>query len=322
MTRLLVGGYSAGKGSGSGIAVIDGDQVATLIPAESPSWIAWHPRLPVLYAVAETDDGRVQAWGLADGEPPRPLGSGETGGAEPAHLTVDPSGRFLITANYSGGSISVHELGEGGQIGNRTDLVQHELHGDRPRQDGAHPHMVRAVDRGLLVTDLGGDAIYRYLLGDDGRLELAGVIPTPAGSGPRHLLPVGDRYYLTAELSGEVLGYDQDLNFLGAIPASSADGPNQPSELASNGRYLYVANRGPDTVSVFAIDGELPRYLTEVPAGRWPRHIYLDGDLLHVASELSHEVITMRIDPATGIPGRLATMTVPSPTAVLPWPAR
>jgi 6-phosphogluconolactonase len=322
VTRLLIGGYSDGKGSGSGVAVIDQDQVSTLIPAESPSWIAWHPSLPVLYAVAETDNGRVQAWQLTDDEPPEQLGSGETGGAEPAHLTVDPSGRFLITANYSGGSISVHELAEDGRIGIRTDLVQHERSGDQPRQAGPHPHMVRAVEGGLLVIDLGGDAIYRYQLTDDGRLELADLTPTPAGSGPRHVLPVGDRYYITAELSGEVLAYDQGWNFVGIVPASSAEGQNQPSELVSNGRYLYVANRGPDTVSVFGLDGELPRYITEVPAGHWPRHIYLDGDLLHIANELSHEVMTMRIDPATGIPGHLTTVTVPSPTAVLPWPAR
>ena len=322
MTRLLIGGYSAGKGSGSGIALIDGDQVSTLIPSESPSWIDWHPSLPVLYAVAETGDGRVHAWQLTDGEPPRQFGSGETGGAEPAHLTVDPSGRFLITANYSGGSISVHQLGDDGQIGIRTDLVQHELHGDQPRQAGAHPHMVRAVDGGLLVSDLGGDAIYRYQLSDDGRLELEDVTPTPAGSGPRHILAVGDRFYVTAELSGEVLAYDQDWNLVGAVPASSVRGPNQPSELVSDDRYLYVANRGPDTVSVFALGGELPRYITEVPAGHWPRHIYLDDDLLHVANELSHEVMTMSIDPATGIPGHRTTITVPSPTAVLPWPAR
>ena len=322
MTRLLVGSYSAGKGSGSGIAVIDGDQVSTLIPAESPSWIAWHPSLPVLYAVAETDEGRVRAWQLTDDEPPRELGIGETGGAEPAHLAVDPSGRFLITANYSGGSISVHELGEDGQIGIRTDLVQHELHGDQPRQAGAHPHMIRASDGDLLAIDLGGDAIYRYQLSDDGRLELDNVTATPAGSGPRHVLPVGERYYVTAELSAQVLAYDRAWNFVGAVPASTADGQNQPSELVSNGRYLYVANRGPDTVSVFALDGELPRYVTEVRTGQWPRHIYLDGDLLHVANELSHEVMTMRIDPATGIPGHVATISVPSPTAVLPWPGR
>jgi 6-phosphogluconolactonase (cycloisomerase 2 family) len=321
MNRLLIGGYTGDKGSGTGVVVIDGDEVTTLLPADSPSWIAWHPSLPVLYAVAETDDGRVHAWAIEDGEPARALGSAATGGSEPAHLAVDASGRFLITANYSGGSIAVHELGEDGQIGRRTDLVQHERHGDEPRQAGPHPHMVRVAGNDLLVIDLGGDAIYRYQLSDGGRLELADVIAAPAGSGPRHALQVGDRYYVTAELSAELLAYDQDGTFVGAVPASQAGGPNQPSELVSNGKYLYVANRGPDTVSVFALDSELPRYLTEVPAGSWPRHIYLDGDLLYVASERSHEVITMRIDPQTGVPARVRVVKAASPTCILPWPA-
>lgn len=325
MTKLLIGGYSGGKGAGTGITVVDGDvvdgdPVTATIPADSASWIARHPELPVLYAVEETDEGHVQAWSLADGVPAEHLGRGETGGAEPAHLTVDNSGRFLITANYSGGSISVHELGADGSIGRRTDLVRHDRHGEHDRQEQAHPHMVRDIGGALLVTDLGGDAIYRYQLGPDGKLIPDGVVAAPPGSGPRHVLPVGDRYYVTAELSGQVLGYDADGQLLSAVPASKADGPNQPSELASNGSYLYVANRGPDTVSVFAIDGTqaLPQYVAEVPVGVWPRHIALDGDLLYVANERSHELMVLRIDPETGIPAHLRTIEVPSPTVVLP----
>jgi 6-phosphogluconolactonase len=318
MTRLLIGGYSGDKGTGSGIAVLDDDQVTSTVPAESPSWIARHPELGVLYAVAEMDDGRVHAWSLADGMPDQPLGHGSTGGAEPAHLTVDPSGRFLITANYSGGSISVHRLGPDGSIGERTDLVQHEAHGNHPRQERAHPHMVRADGDGLLVTDLGGDAIYRYQLTADGRLKPDGVIATPPASGPRHLLPVGDRNYLTAELSGEVLVYDADWQFIGEVPASAASGANQPSELVSNGRYLYVANRGPDTIAVFALDAKLPRYLTEIPVGEWPRHMALDGDRLYVANERSHTVMILAIDPDSGIPALASSIAVPSPTVVLP----
>ena len=319
MTRLLIGGYSGDKGQGDGIAVLDDDKVTTVIPADSPSWIARHPDLPVLYAVAETDDGQVRAWSLADGVPDQPLGSGSTGGAEPAHLAVDASGRYLITANYSGGSISVHRLGPDGSIGQRTDLVQHAAHGDHPRQEQAHPHMVLPMgDDFLLVTDLGGDAIYRYQLSAAGKLTLDSIISAPAGSGPRHVLPVGDGYYLTAELSGDLLGYDADGQLLGTMPASTATGHNQPSELVSNGRYLYVANRGPDSVSVFALDGARPRYVTEVPAGEWPRHIAIDGDRLYVANERSHTVMVMQIDQETGIPALVQTIEVPSPTVVLP----
>jgi 6-phosphogluconolactonase len=318
MAPILVGGYSGDKGSGTGIAVIDGDQITAIIPVDSPSWIARHPSLPVLYAVAELDEGRVHAWALAAGVPAASLGSGQTGGGEPAHLTVDPSGRFLVTANYSGGSIAVHQLGPDGRIGARTDLVQHVRHGEHPRQDGPHPHMIRVVGDSLLVTDLGGDAIYRYQLTADGQLKLDDIIAAPAGTGPRHVLPVGDRYYVTAELSGQVLVYDAAFELVGAVPASAGTGPNQPSELVSDGRYLYVANRGPNTVTVLALDGALPRYVTEVPAGDWPRHIALDGDLLYVASERSHEVMIMRVDPATGIPATAQTIEVPSPTVILP----
>jgi 6-phosphogluconolactonase len=330
MTRLLIGGYSGDKGSGSGISVLDGDRVMATIPADSPSWLARHPRLPVLYAVAETDEGQVRAWRLGDdGMPAEPLGSGETGGAEPAHLTVDPTGRFLITANYTGGSISVHRLGPDGGIGERTDLVQHQVHGEHPRQDSAHPHMILAANSHLLVTDLGGDAIYLYRLTDDGRLVLDGVMATPKASGPRHVLPVGNRYYVTAELSGQVLVYDASKQLAGAVPASATPGPNQPSELVSDGRYLYVANRGPNTVAVFDISAGgsggsptaastgAPRYVTEVATGDWPRHIVLDDGMLYVANERSNQVMRMRIDPATGVPALEETIDVPSPTLVL-----
>jgi 6-phosphogluconolactonase len=328
MTKLLIGGYSGDKGAGTGITVLDGDldgghHVTATISADCPSWIARHPELPVLYAVEEIPDGHVQAWSLADGTPTEQLGRGATGGSEPAHLTVDSSGHFLITANYSGGSLSVHELGTDGSIGRRTDLVRHERHGEQDRQEQAHPHMVRDIGGTLLVTDLGGDAIYRYRLGPGGKLMPEGVVAAPPGSGPRHVLPVGDHYYVTAELSAQVLGYDAAGQLLSAVPASKADGPNQPSELASDGRYLYVANRGPDTVSVFDLDAAggdhpLPRYVAEVPVGAWPRHIALDGDLLYVANERSHEVMVLRIDPETGIPAHARTIEVPSPTVILP----
>jgi 6-phosphogluconolactonase len=318
MSRLLVGGYSGDKGTGTGITVLeDGDVIAT-VPAESPSWIARHPALPVLYAVAETNDGEVHAWRLEDGVPAQDLGCGETGGSEPAHLAVDSSGRFLITANYTGGSISVHELGDDGAIGERTDLVQHELHGEHPRQAGAHPHMIAVIDGGVLVIDLGGDAIYQYRLRDDGTLEQANIFRAPPGSGPRHAVRIGDRYYVTAELSGELLVFETDGRLAGVVPASAARGPNQPSELTGNDGFIYVANRGPNTVTVFALGAGLPEYRAEVATGDWPRHIALDGATLYVANERSHEVMIMRIDPATGVPELERRIAVPSPTVVLP----
>ena len=211
----------------------------------------------MLYAVAETDDGHVHAWSLADGAPAEPLGRGETGGAEPAHLTVDSSGRFLVTANYSGGSISVHRLGAGRQHrrAHRPGPARGST-ASSPRQEQAHPHMVRAIG--------GGAAGHRPRRRRDLPVPASATTassrwtassPRPPGSGPRHVLPVGDRYYLTAELSGELLGLRRRRQLARRRAGQQAPtAANQPSELASDGRFLYVANRGPNTVTVFALD--------------------------------------------------------------------
>ncbi len=229
MTRLLIGGYTGDKGAGSGIMVLDDDEVTGTVPAESPSWIARHQDLPVLYAVSETDEGHVHAWSLLEGVPGESLGSGATGGAEPAHLTVDPSGSYLITVNYSGGNISVHRLGPDGSIGPRTDLVQHEGHGEHARQEQAHPHMGALYRRRPAGhRPRRRRRLHRYQLSADGQLKPDGVIAAPAGSGPRHVLPAGEYNYVTAELSGQVLVYDAGWNLVGAVPAVHGERP-QPA---------------------------------------------------------------------------------------------
>jgi 6-phosphogluconolactonase len=313
---MLIGGYTPDKGIGTGITRLDGDRIAEVTACSSPSWIARHPTLPVLYAVAEQDEGSVAAWALAGAVLGAPMGTGATGGADPCHLTVDPSGRFLVAVNYTGGSVSVHRLAADGGIAERTGLVHHERHGDLDRQESAHPHMALAYGAEILVTDLGGDAIYRYELTDAGRLVEIGVVDAPHGTGPRHLLPVGDRFYVTSELSGHVLVYDDGWRLRGAVPTTTADGENRPSELAFAGNHLYVANRGPNTVTVFALDRDLPRYVTETPTGDWPRHLALHGDTMWVANERSHEVTVHRL--VGGVPDLVERVATPSPTCVRP----
>jgi 6-phosphogluconolactonase len=315
VTEILVGGYTPDKGHGTGIAVVHPEHgVERIIPADSPSFIVRHPHLPVLYAVAETLSGGVAAWSMD--RTFGPLGTGETGGADPCHLAVHDSGDYLVTVNYTGGSIAVHRLGADGHILERTDLVRHVRHGEHARQDDAHPHMVRLSGDEAIITDLGGDAVYRYHLAD-GRLVFDETIDTPHGSGPRHFIQVGNRFLITAELSGQILVYGLDWQLLGAVPVTTSATECLAAELVASGGFLYVANRGPNTIGVFALGTELPTYVTEVPTGRGPRHIALDRDLLYVANQLSDEVTTMRIDPMTGVPSTIATLSTPSPTCIL-----
>jgi 6-phosphogluconolactonase len=89
--------------------------------------------------------------------------------------------------------------------------------------------------------------------------------------------------------------------------------------MSADGRFLYVANRGNDTVATFAVDGDGLMPVDETPTGgAWPRHLVLDGETMYVANERSHVVTVLRVDPDTGVPRRTnGRLDVPSPAFVL-----
>ncbi|MFI6762982.1 lactonase family protein [Micromonospora sp. NPDC050417] len=340
---LYVGCYTAEAGGrGEGIVAVRRDPVTgaldplgTVAPTESPSFLVRHPSLPVLYGVNELAEGTVSAWAI-DAEGPtqpglRPLGSWSTGGDSPCHLAVAPDGGYLFVANYGSGSVSVHPLDSAGVPGERTDLRVHDGHGPDPeRQERAHAHMVSPDPVGgeLLAVDLGTDTVYRYDLdGSRGRLlPREPMTRTRPGTGPRHLArhPDGHRFYLAGELDATVVAYSREtggpLRERGRVAASARHGLVQPSEIAvrPDGRFLYLGNRGVGTISVFALDAEVPRYVTEVATGgTWPRHFALIGAHLYVADERSNVVSVFVVDPTAGVPEPAGSVAVPSPTCVL-----
>jgi 6-phosphogluconolactonase (cycloisomerase 2 family) len=182
----------------------------------------------------------------------------------------------------------------------------------------------------VLISDLGSDRVWRARLDPiSGRLVLAGpaVVAEP-GVGPRHLLrSIDGALLMVGELAGDLTWWrpdpaDGSLRQAGAA-TTSAGKPNLPSELATgrDGRFVYVANRGPDTVSVFAWEPAGGTLVAEVAVGgAWPRHIALLGDHLYVANERSHNVTIFRIDRDTGIPqSQGEPVGEGSPTCLLRW---
>jgi 6-phosphogluconolactonase (cycloisomerase 2 family) len=215
-------------------------------------------------------------------------------------------------------------------VGERTDLVVHDGHGPDPdRQAGPHLHMVSVDPAGgpLVAIDLGTDGLYPYRV-EDGRLLPAGEpVRLAAGTGPRHLArhPDGRRAYLVGELDGMVTTFDidgTDWRVRHRLEASTRPGEKFPSEIRCrpDGRFLYLATRGVDTVSVFALNGAAPHLVGEVDCGgRWPRDLALAGDHLYVANQLGDSISTFAIDPATGLPTMVdAPVSAASPTCVLP----
>jgi 6-phosphogluconolactonase (cycloisomerase 2 family) len=340
---VFVGCYTGETGGeGEGIALLRRDPATGVLTrlgvaarTPSPSFLTQHPALPVLYAVNELDAGAVSAFSVASDGSLTELAVQETGGRHPCHLAVTPDGRFLLAANYTSGSVSVHPLDPDGAVGERTDLLQLDGRGPDPdRQTGPHAHMVvpdpnRGAD--VLISDLGSDRVWRTRL-DPVSGRLAPPVPaivTAPGTGPRHLRRAGDGTFLVSgELAANLSWYrpggaDGTLVPAGAVPASTVAGENNPSELVigNDGRFVYMANRGPNTISAYAWDGEKAEMIAEVPTGGvWPRHLALLSDHLYVANERSHTVTTFRVDPDTGIPAIQGEPTgESSPTCVLRW---
>ena len=337
---VYVGGYTGDKGGeAEGIALLRRDPASGVLTrlgvaarTPSPSFLAQHPTLPILYAVNELEsDGTVSAFTVAEDGELSPLSVRPTGGSDPAHLAVTPDGRFLLVANYSSGSVAVHPLDPEGAPGERSDLLDLEGGGpDAERQRGPHAHMVTPDRDGVLVADLGSDRVWRCRLDPvSGRLTMLGpAVTAKPGTGPRHLRLAPDgTLLLVGELAANLTWYrpaaDGSLELAGEAASSTHGGVTYPSELTTgrDGRFVYVANRGPNTVATFAWDGERATLVAEVPTGGdWPRHMILLGDHLYVTNQLSHSVTTFRIDAETGIPAAQGEPTAEaSPTCLLRW---
>lgn len=285
---LFLGTYTSTSPGGTGIGVASYDPADGTITArtvvtgvENPSYLALHPTRSTLYAVDEQGDGGVTAVALAGDGTFRVLGTRPTGGAGPCHLSVHPGGRWLLSANYTAGSVAVHPLAADGSVGERTDLVAHSAPAPGPGQDGPHAHQIVTAPDGahILAVDLGNDTVYTYRLDQDrGTLEQLSYAALRPGAGPRHLTfhPGGRYAYLACELDNTVVvcGYDPATGVLTpGTPQSSGtgEGTSYPAQLlvTGDGRFAYLANRGHNSLARYAVEdgGAALRLLDTVPVG-------------------------------------------------------
>ncbi|MGW6731120.1 lactonase family protein [Streptomyces sp. NPDC055013] len=337
---LHLGTYTSVDGGGEGIGLARYDPesgritgTGTIAGVGDPSYLAVHPNGRTLYAVNERDDGAVTAVRLADR---KVLGSRSTGGAAPCHLSVHPGGRWLLCANYGTGSVAVHPIDASGALGERSDLVTHSDPAPGPGQDGPHAHQfVTSPDGGhVLAVDLGTDTVYSYRLDQKaGTLTEVARARTEPGAGPRHLTfhPGGRYAYLANEVDNTVAvcAYDRGTGRLSIGAAQSTgtgSGTSYPAQLVvtRNGRYAYLANRGHNSLTRYAVeaDGARLRLLDTVPvSGDFPRQIALspDGTLLFTANQRSSTVSVFHVDEDSG-ELKLAGEPFASPVAVCALP--
>lgn len=316
--RVFFGAYTTWTGGAQGIGIGTYDtangqlkSTGVIKGVTNPSWVEESRDGKFLYAVNETSDGAVTA---INATTLKVINKQPTGGADPCHLVIDPSGRFLITADYSSGSVSVLPIRPDGGLGARTHLVKHKGSGPDPdRQKGPHAHQVVFDKQGkfLLAVDLGADSVFTYTLSAQGKLTLVNTTKYKPGAGPRHIAvhPNGKLAYVANELDSTIVvsAYDNGKLTPGQSLKTAPSGSvrNYPGEVfvSPDGRFVYLSNRGHDSVAVFAVDGSSLKLVETTPVGgKFPRHITLDpsGRFLFAANQNSNLVTTFAVDPATG----------------------
>jgi len=319
------------------------------LAAESvnPSFLAVDPSRRFLYAVNEISkyegrsSGGVSAFAID-------LGTGKltflnevsSRGAGPCHIAVDKTGKYVLVANYEGGSLAVFPILKGGRLGEASAFVQHKGASFNPqRQEGPHAHSVclSPDNRFLLSADLGLDEVLVYRF-DAVNGTLAPNSPPFArvnpGAGPRHFaFHTSGRFgYVIDELQSTVTVFSYEptsgalhmLQTVSTLP-KEFEGENTAAEVQvhPSGKFLYGSNRGHDSIAMFTINNRIGTLTPNghiLTLGKTPRNFALDptGAYLFAANQDSDSIVQFRIDPNTG---RLTpsgqVLQVPAPVCVI-----
>ena len=286
----------------------------------NPSFIAIDSQRSLLYAVSENGD-ESDALNLLTIQPATGAmtlkGSWLTEGAAPCYVSAAEG--MAVTANYTGGSLSLFPLDAAGCPMPLDTLFRGDATGNNPmRQATPHVHCAHFSPDGrfLFATDFSSDRLLRFRVQNEAgqRLESPEVAATiESGSGPRHLTFAPDRrhLYLISELSGMIHAFayqpeDGTLTLKQTIETDSVHAQGSAHiQLSSDGRYLYASNRlAHEGVAIYAVnpdDGQLTSIGYQL-TGRHPRHFNLtpNGRYLLVACRDSHQIEIYQRDPSTG----------------------
>jgi 6-phosphogluconolactonase len=293
----------------------------------NPSYLAIAPDEKHIYAVTETatnNDGSISAFSFdrTNGNLSF-INKQSSGGANPCYITVNKTNKWVIVANYTGGSLSAFPINANGSLQPYSQLLQHTGSGpNKQRQEKSHVHStVFSPEQDYLFSpDLGEDKVYTYKFNPaDAKPLSAGNPPftaTEPGSGPRHFTfhPNSKYAYVIEEMSGNVTAYKYrkgKLSFMQRIAAhpSAYRGAIGSADIhvSPDGKFLYASNRGDEnTIAIFSIDrksGKLSSVGYQSTLGKTPRNFIIDptGNYLLVANQATDNIVVFKRDKQTGL---------------------
>jgi len=365
---LYVGTYTSGDSKGIYAFRYDAEtgalqSLGLAAATENPSFLASDKANTHLFAVNETgkyqgqSSGGVTAFSIdrKTGKLTQ-LNQVASRGADPCYISFDRSGRYLLVANYTGGTISVLPVLADGQLGEAVSVQKNTgtLGPDKVRQEAPHPHWIEATARNrfVYVADLGLDRVLIYKF-DAGKGNLSREESAPSkgsknkapdffsatlapGSGPRHVAfsSDGNFMYVLGEMDATVTVFVNDrktyhsIQKISSLPADYS-GENAAAEIAihPSGKFLYTSNRGVDSIAEFSVDrasGKLTLVENVSTFGKAPRHFAIDptGTRLLVANQDTGNIVEYSIDSTTGKLTRVGKMAgVASPVCLIFVPA-
>ena len=330
---IIYAGTSSARGS-KGIYVFQFDrslgkltELQTVTEGISPNFLALSPDRKYLYAIYSTGtiqdgNGSVMSFKI---DPSTgfltKLNEQSSEGNGPAHISIDPKGRFAYVSNYGGGSLAVYPINKDGALEKASDVIKHTgtsiVQG---RQEGSHVHSIIPSKDGkfVYVSDLGIDKVMIYQVQKSGKLVPA-IIPfvkNAPGSGPRHFAihPNGNFAYSAEEISSTIASFRIDklngslspLERLNMLPAGFTDKSSAADiHFSPDGKFLYASNRGHESLVIYAVDpktGKMSLVGHENTGGKHPRNFMIDkrGEYVLTANQNTDNIVVFSRDKQTG----------------------
>ena len=325
---MLVGSYTSGTSTGIYVYKFDEEtglsEYVSETEAVNPSYLAVSSDERFVYSVSESGREESVAYAFSfdkkDGKL-KLLNAQPTNGAAPCYINTDRAGHFVVTANYSGGNVSVFPLATDGSLQPVAQVFSFagpEPDANRGVRSRLHCVVFSPDWRYLFAADLGTDQVHKFTITDDSPFLTTGspnAYSLEPGSGPRHLTfhPNGNYAYLINELSGKVTvfhytnGQLEPVQYI-ASDTSEGEGGKGSGDIhvSPDGKFLYASNRNDtNNIAIFRID-EADGRLTLVghqPTGLHPRNFIItpNGKYLLVANMNNSLIQVFEIDKNTGL---------------------
>lgn len=329
---LITGTYTSGKSKGIYVYKFNSSngtaKEISHIKISNPSFVAVSPDEHYVYAVQEDAASNGKGGAISAFSFNKKTGKlsfinqQPSGGDHPCYVSVDKTGKWVATGNYTSGSLSIFPVQASGGLGAAATFIRHQGSGpDKARQASPHVHCTffSADNRFLFVPDLGIDKVMIYAFDElTGKLSPAKqpFAQSVGGSGPRHICFTPDNKfaYLTEEMSSTVVAFTykkdklkpiQRIQTLTAGDTSFAGAAD--IHVSPDGKFLYASNRAEiNNIAIFIIspkNGKLSLINNQSALGKTPRNFNFDpsGNFLLVANQNSDEVVIFKRDIATGL---------------------